>query len=229
MGGNLFIVLGSGLSQKRVFFFIQGRGHHYWGLRERKGAQRLGDFLFGIGISVFDVGGLGAVRSSGSIWESRHQSLLVSFGTGSFKNSSTKLKRLLRVFICGSGSFWETVYPNQLFSLIVSHQPIFLLPTANTDDFIFLRCCCLRFHWGCISVFYCSDVKELTVVFRDSWLILQMWNEMCLHAEHYCYRYYCEDKYRNEKILNSTGSWFWVSSSSHEVVKQKLLLHIDLR
>lgn len=135
------------------FFFIQGRGHYYWGLRGRKGTQHLGDFLFGIGISVFDVGGLGEVCSSGSIWESRHQSPLVSFGTGSFKNSSTKLKRLLRVFIRGSGSFWETVYLNQLFSLIVSHQPIFLLPTANTDDFIFLRCCCLIFHWGCISVF----------------------------------------------------------------------------
>lgn len=46
-------------SKEFFFFFIQGRGHHYWGLRERKGAQHLGDFLFGIGIRVFDVGGRG--------------------------------------------------------------------------------------------------------------------------------------------------------------------------
>lgn len=64
-------------------FFIQGRGHHR-GLRERKGAQHSGDFLFGIGISVFDVGGPGKVPSSVSIWESRHQSPLVSFGAESF-------------------------------------------------------------------------------------------------------------------------------------------------
>lgn len=129
IGEGLFIVLGPGPSQRFWgFFFIQ---HLYSGLRNRKGVQHSQDFLFGIGISVFDVGGLGKVPSSVSIWGSRHQSRLVSFGTVSFSNSSRKLKRLLRVFICGSSSFWETVYPNQLFSLIMSHKPIFFLPATN--------------------------------------------------------------------------------------------------
>lgn len=146
------------------FFFIQGRGHHYWGLRERKGAQRSGDFLLETGISVFDVG------SCVPIWQSWHQSGVVSFSTASFWNSSRKLKKPLRLFICGLSSFGRTISPNRLFGFIMSHKPIFLLAAANRNDFIFLHCRCLIFHWGCIRRFKSNDVKELVAVFPDNWL-----------------------------------------------------------